>query len=65
MHETASSIPCIHLGEMATSRGGLTRWQAKLVPVTSRLDDSLGELRPPFRAAISRLVPVAPSLRTH
>jgi hypothetical protein len=40
-------------------------WQAKLVPVTPRLDDSLGELRPPFHDAISRLVPVAPPLRTH
>jgi hypothetical protein len=40
-------------------------WQAKLVPVTSRLDDSPAVLPPEFGAVIRRVVPVGPSLRTH
>ena len=35
------------------------------VPVTSRLDNSPAVLPPAFADVIARIVPVAPSLKTH
>ena len=43
----------------------LVNWQGKLVPVTSRLDDSPGVLPTPFAQVIRSVVPVAATQRTH